>query len=81
MSQDDDITAAASLIGRIGAHSKWAKTTDRAAATAPARAGLERRFLEQAGGDPVRAASLRKAFYADLTLKSVKARRARKAAS
>jgi hypothetical protein len=80
MSQDDDISAAASLLGRQGAHMSWANTTDRTARTANGRAAFERRFLDQAGGDPVRAEHLRKAYYADLTRKSVKARRARKAA-
>jgi hypothetical protein len=80
MSQDDDISAAASLLGRYGAHMSWAKTTNRTARTANGRAAFERGFLEQADGDPIRAASLRKAYYADLTRKSVQARRARKAA-
>ena len=31
-------------MGRVGGHAKWAKTTDRNAATAPARAGLLARF-------------------------------------
>jgi len=63
--------------GRIGAHTKWANTTDRTAATAPARAALEAKFLAEAGGDPKRAASLRKAYYGRLALASAKARRAR----
>lgn len=76
MSQD--ITAAASMLGKIGAHTKWANTTDRTAATAPARAALEQKFLDEAGGDPRRAESLRKAYYARLALKSAQARRARR---
>jgi hypothetical protein len=68
-----------SAIGRIGAHTKWANTTDRTAATAPARAALEQKFLDQADGDPLRAASLRKAYYARLSLASAEVRRARKA--
>lgn len=64
-----------SLIGQIGAHKSWAKTANRSARTAPARDGLAQRFLEQAGGDPLRAESLRKAFYAEMTYKSVQARR------
>jgi hypothetical protein len=70
-------SAAASLLGRIGAHTKWANTQDRTAATAPARAALEAKFLTEADGDPVRAASLRKAYFARLSLASAKARRAR----
>ncbi len=77
--QSNDISSAASLLGRIGANTKWANTTDRTAATAPARAALEQKFLDQADGDPVRAANLRKAHYQRLALKSVQARRARKA--
>lgn len=68
-----DTTAAA--IGRIGAHSRWAKTQDRTAATAPARAALEAKFLAEAGGDPVRAQNVRKAYYSRLALKSAQARR------
>ena len=63
------------LHGRIGAHISWANTTDRTARTAPARAALDRKFLEQAEGDPVRAAHLRKAYFARLALKSAAARR------
>jgi hypothetical protein len=80
MSQDD-LSAAASMLGRIGAHTKWAQCTDRTAATAAARAGLERKFLDEAAGDPARAESLRKAYYTRLALKSAQARRARKAVS
>lgn len=72
-------TAEASAWGRIGAHIKWASTTDRTAATAPARAALEQKFLDEAGGDPVRARHLRKAYYQRLALKSAAARRARRA--
>ncbi len=74
--QSNDVSSAASLLGRIGAHTKWANTTDRTAATAPARAALEQKFLDQADGDPVRAANIRKAYYQRLALKSVQARRA-----
>ena len=68
-----------SLAGRIGAHASWANTADRTARTAPARAALDAKFLEQAGGDPVRAAHLRKAHFARLALKSAQARRAKRA--
>jgi hypothetical protein len=40
------------LAAQIRAHQSWAKTVDRSARTAPARAALERQFLEKAGGDP-----------------------------
>lgn len=69
------IAAERVLSSRIAAHTSWAKTTDRSARTAPARAALDAKFLEQAGGDLVRAASLRKAHFARLALKSAQSRR------
>lgn len=63
------------LAARMAAHYSWANTADRTARTAPARAGLEAKFLEQAGGDPIRAENLRKAHYARLALLSAQARR------
>lgn len=68
----------ASAWGRIGSHISWSRTEDRTARTAPARAALEQKFLDEAGGDPVRAAHLRKAYYQRLALKSVAARKAKK---
>lgn len=65
------------VISQIAAHESWANTTDRSARTAPARAALEAKFLREAGGDPVRAAHLRKAYFARLALKSAQARRRR----
>lgn len=73
-----DVSRAAAILGRIGAHVSWANTTDRAARTAPARAALDKKFLDQADGDPVRAAHLRKAYYQRLALKSAEARAARR---
>lgn len=70
-----------SLIGSIGANISWANTRDRSARTAPARAALEQRFLDEADGDPVRAAHLRKAYFQRLALKSAQVRRAKKATS
>lgn len=67
------------LLARIAAHESWANTTDRTARTAPARAARDQKFLDQADGDPVRAAHLRKAHFARMALKSAQARRARKA--
>lgn len=64
-----------SLIGRLGAHTKWANEPDRTAATAPARRAFEQGFLDQADGDPKRAASLRRAYYARLALASAQSRR------
>ena len=63
------------LAAQIRAHQSWAKTVDRSARTAPARAALERRFLDQAGGDPVRAEHLRTAYYKRLALLSAVSRR------
>lgn len=63
------------LIGRIAAEQSWANTNDRSARTAPGRAALAAKFLKEAGGDPVKAGHLRRAFYARLALKSAQARR------
>jgi len=63
------------LVASIAAHESWANTTDRSARTAPARLALDARFLEQAGGDPVRADHLRKAHFQRLALKSAQSRR------
>ncbi len=65
--------------GRIGAHESWARTKDRASRTAPGRAAFEQKFLDEADGDPVRAAHLRKAYFARLALRSAQARAARRA--
>jgi len=64
-----------SLIARLAAHESWANTEDRSARTAPARAALDARFLEEADGDPVRAAHRRKAYFARLALLSAQSRR------
>lgn len=74
-----------SQIGRIGAHSLWAKVEDRTARTAAARAGLDRKF--ECEVDPnnellpaeraVRVQAARKAYFARLALKSAQARRRR----
>lgn len=71
-------SAERSLIGQIAANERWGRTADRAAATAPARRALDQKFLDQADGDPVRAANLRKAHFKRLALKSAQARRARR---
>ena len=64
-----------SLRSRIAAHESWARTSNRSARTAPARAALDQKFLDAADGDPVRAAHLRKAHFARLALKSAQSRR------
>jgi len=66
-----------SLRGQIAAHTSWANTTDRPGRTAKARKALDDKFLAEADGDPRRAESLRKAYYAKLALKSAQARRRR----
>ena len=81
MSSRSEISALASQFGRIGAHEKWAQCLDRTAATAAARAAFEQKFLDQADGDPVRAAHLRKAHFARLALASAQARRAKRGAA
>ena len=63
------------LIASAMAHESWARTVDRAARTATARAAFERRFLEDADGDPQRAESLRRAYFKKLAARSVRARR------
>lgn len=63
------------LVASIAAHESWAKTSNRSARTAPARAARDQKFLDAAGGDPVKAANLRKAHFQRLALKSAQARR------
>lgn len=64
-----------SQAAKVFAHLSWAKTEDRTARTAKARATFQAKFLAEAGGDPVRAESLRKAYYSALALKSQQTRR------
>jgi hypothetical protein len=63
------------LAATIAAHQSWANTENRTARTARARAALDQKFLDQADGDPVRAAHLRKAHFVGLALKSAQSRR------
>lgn len=63
------------LIAQVSAHVSWANTENRSARTAPARAALDAKFLAEAGGDPVRAAHYRKAYFCKLALKSAQSRR------
>ena len=64
-----------SLIASIAGHTSWANTPDPTARTAPARAALNQKFLDAAGGDPLRAEHLRKAHFLKLALKSAQSRR------
>ncbi len=76
-------------IGRLGAHSKWAQTEDRSAATQPARDALMRKFEDEVDPDrklpaderAKRAESARRAYYQRLSLKAAAARRAKKKGS
>lgn len=63
------------LRAQIAAHESWAATPDRSARTARARAALTQKFLDEAGGDPIRAEHLRKAHFLRLALRSAQARR------
>ncbi|TCC26731.1 hypothetical protein [Kribbella speibonae] len=66
---------------RAASHYSWALTPDRTKRTDNARAAFQQKFLDQTkspeypDGDPIKAASLRKAFYAKLALKSAQSRR------
>ncbi len=71
------------LSAQIAAHDSWARTTDRSARTAPARAALMAKFERQVDPDDSlppderarRAEHARKAYFARLALKSARARR------
>jgi hypothetical protein len=73
------------LAARVAAHSRWASTDDRTAATAPARKAALDRFEREVDPDgtlppterAVRAEHARKAYFYRLALASAKARRAR----
>ncbi|WP_193613121.1 hypothetical protein [Nocardioides lijunqiniae] len=77
-----------SQIAKIAANSRWARETDRSAATQPARDGLNRRFELEVDPDGVlpvneratRALSARRAHFQRLALKSAQARRAKRSA-
>jgi hypothetical protein len=73
------------LVGQIGSNESWARTTDRAARTAPARRAALDRFEREV--DPngeltpaeraKRAEFARRAYFQRLALKSAQARRRR----
>jgi hypothetical protein len=71
------VTSAQVLGGRLGAYRRWARTSDRTAATAPARAAFASRFEREVDPDgklpaherAQRADAARSAFYAELALK------------
>jgi hypothetical protein len=63
------------LVAQIAAETSWAQTTDRTARTQPARDAMNRKFLEAAEGDPIRAEHFRRAYYHRLALRSAANRR------
>jgi hypothetical protein len=71
------------LRAKIAAHARWARTSDPAAATAPARAAFDARFAREVDPDGTlpadertrRADAARKAYFARLAYRSAKARR------
>lgn len=89
MQNEHDISApvaasrARSLAARIAAHTSWAKTPDRSARTARARASFNERFEREVDPDGVldpaerakRAENARKAYYLRLAAKSAASRR------
>jgi hypothetical protein len=63
------------LRARLAAHESWGATKDRAARTKHGRDALDAKFLAEADGDELRAASLRKAYFTRLAFKRPQARR------
>lgn len=71
------------LTAQLAAHIRWARTPDRTAATAPARAAFDARFEREVDPERVlpsaererRAAHARKAYFARLALRSAQRRR------
>lgn len=61
----------------LASYTSWGNTENRTTRTAPARRAFEQRFIDAAGGDPKRAAALRKEYFLRLADKSVRARRRR----
>jgi hypothetical protein len=74
-----------SLRGQIAAHESWARTENRSARTAPARQAAFDKFERQVDPDQKllpaerarRAEHARKAYFAQLALKSAQSRRRR----
>jgi len=77
------MSSIASLKARAAAHTRWAKTPDRAAATSAARTAALDRFERQVDPDgtldprtrAMLAESAKKAYFAQLALRSAMARR------
>jgi len=76
MTRNNSASAAErSLVASANAHKSWSRTADRPGRTAAARAAFERRFLDEADGDPQRAESLRRAYFKQLAARSIRVRR------
>lgn len=79
------MTTFSAQAARIAANTRWATEPDRTAATAPARAGLQRKFEDLVDPDRTlsdaererRVSSARKAHFQRLALASAKARKQR----
>lgn len=75
-----------SMRARLAAHTRWSKTEDPTAATAPARDKFDKRFEREVDPEGVlppderqrRAEHARKAYFIALALKSAQARRRKK---
>lgn len=85
MFDPEESAAERSLRGRMAVQKSWANTADRQKRTRPGRAKFEARFEAQVDPDgklsPAerrqRAAAARAAYFAELALKSARARRLR----
>jgi hypothetical protein len=74
------------IIAKVAAHTRWANTVDRTAATAKARQAFADRFEREVDPDGVldplerakRATSARRAHFQRLALKSAQSRRSRR---
>ena len=83
------MSAERTLAAQIAAHESWAKTEDRSARTAPARAALMAKFEREVDPDGTldpaerrkRAEHKRKAYFQRLALKSAQSRRKAKEAT
>lgn len=70
------------MLGRVGAHSKWAATRDRTAATEPARRGFRAKLAKRVDPDGVmtesqRAAAVEAALRAHYQLMALRSSQAR----
>ena len=73
-----EVSRKKSLQHQSAVYKSWANTEDWTARTSHGRKAFEDKFLKQSGGDPKRAAALRKHFFKELARKSTIARARRK---